>query len=102
MSKTKDILRIGMVGSLNRSKGSFNLLLAAKKLIAEQHTKRLEFYFYGGEPRIKSSVVNRLLKVFKMKEDMHSDVVKFIEENNLDKHVTLLPFEEDLEKYIKI
>ena len=77
VSKINDLFRIGMVGSLNRSKGSFNLLKAAKALSAEQHNKKLEFYFYGGEPRIKSSFVNRLLKVLKMKEDMYLDAVKF-------------------------
>ena len=90
-----------MVGSLNRSKGSFNLLKAAKALSAEQHNKKLEFYFYGGEPRIKSSFVNRLLKVLKMKEDMYSDAVKFIKNYDLERHVTLLPFEEDLGKIYK-
>ena len=91
-----------MVGSLNRSKGSFNLLKAAKALSAEQHNKKLEFYFYGGEPRIKSSFVNRLLKVLKMKEDMYSDAVKFIKNYDLERHVTFCLSKKIWEKYTKI
>ncbi len=99
--QNSDLFRIGMVGSLNKSKGSFSLLLAAKELLAEQHPKKLEFYFYGGRPRIKSSVVNRVLKILKLKEDMYLEAVKFIESYNLERHIKLLPFEEDLGKIYK-
>ena len=95
---TTGTLRIGMVGSLHVSKGSLDLLKAAKLLIDRDRFIDCEFLFYGAVPRIKNGIFSKTVKAFKLQSDTFQDALRYVEDYDLHDLVRFLPFEADLEK----
>ena len=89
---------VGMVGSLNRSKGSHAFLRAAK-IIAERNLDiNVKFLVFGGVPRTRTGIIGMLLSALKLKEDLYFESLAYLHDNNLTGFLQFRPYEEDLEK----
>jgi glycosyltransferase involved in cell wall biosynthesis len=91
----KEVFRVGMVGSLNKSKGSFSYLRAIKVLRDRDAISDVEFLVFGAVPRT-SEMSSVLLSAFNIQEDLYFKATDFILQNELEKCVRFLPHEEDL------
>lgn len=89
---------VGMVGSLNRSKGSHAFLRAAK-IIAERNLDvNVKFLVFGAVPRTRKDIIGMLLSALKLKEDLYFESLAYLRDNNLTDFLQFHPYEEDLEK----
>jgi glycosyltransferase involved in cell wall biosynthesis len=95
--KKSTIFRVGMVGSLNKSKGSMALLGAANLLKERNLNTQLNFLIFGAVPRTKNKFFSNLLSLMRLKEDLYFEALEFLKVNNLTNCVKLLTYEENLD-----
>ena len=89
--------RVGMVGSLNRSKGSSAFLGAAKLLRDRDLGIELNFSVFGAVPRKQWKFFDSLMSLMKLKEDLYFESLEFLKANDLVSCVNFLPYEENLD-----
>lgn len=98
-NKDKDTLKIGFIGVLYRAKGIYELMEAAKVLINEKKLK-IKFLIAGENTReIKNKFIRKLMIYFGFFQDSKHDLMKFINENNLNDSLIYLGFLKDVDKF---
>ncbi len=81
-------IKVGLVGVLLRLKGVYEFVEAAK-IVASESKVKTKFILVGENARRPSRVVAWFYKRLRFSEDIYSNIVEFIDQNNLSDQIEL-------------
>ncbi len=90
------IFKVGMVGSLLRSKGCLDFLEAAK--ICLEKNIDISFTFFGSSIRRNNIILNYFLSMLKIYENIECELKLKVNEYRIQNNVKFVPFTDNLNK----
>lgn len=88
LKTSTETVKIGLVGVLLRLKGVYEFIEAAKILATESKVKT-KFILVGENARKVGGITSWFYKKFQLSDDVYSDVMRYIQQNNLQHQIEL-------------